>query len=426
MSAQGIAEMEKWANEVRALFNWLPVVIVTDGGTQPGHAVTSLLADGRIQVALAPEMIPGRAVGWHEMCHAIQLTVQHRIDNVLALCQDAYRVRGFDVTLVEPNLYLAKEEMACIFPESFMGQWGGAYHHPLYGDENASRDAAITTWFNSPASQQVRDWFLSLATWQPSVPAGGPVAPVIVETPAGPAGCDISSFQGSVNFDLLKTEVSFVLAKSSEGTGYRDPTFQRNWAEARRVGLTRGAYHFARPDLGTLAQEEAAYFLSSIRPIDAADLLALDYEVQWTGDVVGWCKAFLDLIQQMTGHKPLIYLNLSLVRNHDWSPVIAAGYPLWLALYDDQSNTVPSTPWPNVTMKQWTSSGTLAGVPSRVDLNTLFGGDLPVNDAEFLEKYNRLIQPNLTSTLDQMKAVETKTVLAARAAGEILAKTNLP
>jgi GH25 family lysozyme M1 (1,4-beta-N-acetylmuramidase) len=214
-------------------------------------------------------------------------------------------------------------------------------------------------------------------------------------------GCDIASYQGTVDFDLLKTEVAFVIAKSSEGTGYRDPTFPRNWSEAKRVGLVRGAYHFARPDLGTDAQDEAAYFLSSINPVDPGDLLALDYEVQWDGDVVGWCHSFLNLVRQMTGNTPLIYLNLSLVRGHDWTPVISDGYPLWLAAYDGQPDVVPATPWPSLAIKQWSSSGTLAGVPGRVDLNTAFGGGEDLNRQETLdlieEKYG------LTNTVAAVK-----------------------
>src|SRR5947209_2616222 len=129
-------------------------------------------------------------------------------------------------------------------------------------------------------------------------------------------GCDISSYQGTVDFDVLKGEVSFVIAKATEGTGYKDPTFDRNWREAKRVGLVRGAYHYAHPDLGTNADDEAAYFLSKVGPVVQNDLLALDYEVNWSGDVVGWCKAFLDHVRQTTGVTPLIYLNLSLVRGY--------------------------------------------------------------------------------------------------------------
>jgi GH25 family lysozyme M1 (1,4-beta-N-acetylmuramidase) len=214
-------------------------------------------------------------------------------------------------------------------------------------------------------------------------------------------GCDIASYQGQVDFDALKTEVAFVIAKSSEGTGYRDPTFLRNWDEARRVGLVRGAYHFARPDLGLQASDEASYFLGSVPAIDPGDLLGLDYEVSWGGDVVGWCLEWLELVRAATAIRPLIYLNLSLVRAHDWAPVVNRGYPLWLALYDGQPDVVPATPWPSVAIKQWTSSGTLAGVPGRVDLNTAFGGGEDLNEEQVLA----IIEKNYGLT-DTTKAIK--------------------
>lgn len=49
----------------------------------------------------------------------------------------------------------------------------------------------------------------------------------------------------------------------------------------------------------------------------------------------------------------------------------------------------------------------------------------PVTDQEFIEKYNRLIKPGVDGTDEAIKKVQEKTVLAVRAAGDILAKTNL-
>lgn len=190
-------------------------------------------------------------------------------------------------------------------------------------------------------------------------------------------GVDVASFQGHLDFDVLATKVAFIFAKCTEGTGFFDPTFNRNWTEAKRVGMRRGAYHFARPDLGLSASAEAAYFLSHLGPLGQDDELALDYEVVFN-DPVGWCLRWLNDVQAMTGKKPFIYLN----RSHmalDWSPVIAGGYPLWLAAYDGLPDLMPQTPWPSVTIKQWTSDGVIPGIPSlRVDLNTWFGEEMNI------------------------------------------------
>ena len=217
-------------------------------------------------------------------------------------------------------------------------------------------------------------------------------------------GCDVASYQGTIDFDALKAEAGFLIAKSSEGTGFTDPTFARNRAEARRVGMRFGAYHFARPDLGTTADNEAAFFLSHLDGKD--DMLALDYEVNFASPVP-WCNRFLDLVRTATGITPYIYLNLALVRGNDWGPVIEAGYPLWLADYDGSPDVVPQTPWPSLAMKQWTSDGSLPGIGGRVDLNVLYKEDDAdmVSKAEF-QAYQEDVRNSLTAIKDALWALQ--------------------
>lgn len=182
------------------------------------------------------------------------------------------------------------------------------------------------------------------------------------------AGADFSTYQAAPDFDQVKQQVAFVFIKATEGWGYADNQFDRSWAEAKRVQLIKGAYHFAHPELGNTPEDEADWFLNVVRPAPG-DLLGLDYEVDYA-DPVGWCTRFCDRVRALTGTSPYIYLNLSTVRGHDWTP--AMGYPLWLASYDGSPDFTPNLPWP-VAIKQWTSGGALAGVRGNVDLNTFFG-----------------------------------------------------
>ena len=43
----------------------------------------------------------------------------------------------------------------------------------------------------------------------------------------------------------------FAYVKATEGTGYRNPYFTQQYDGSYGVGMIRGAYHFARPDLGS-------------------------------------------------------------------------------------------------------------------------------------------------------------------------------
>lgn len=76
-----------------------------------------------------------------------------------------------------------------------------------------------------------------------------------------PKGHDVSSHQRNVKWpDARKKGARFVYVKATESTGYRNPYFAGQYSGARKAGLIRGAYHFARPDRSSGA-EQAAYFV---------------------------------------------------------------------------------------------------------------------------------------------------------------------
>lgn len=188
-------------------------------------------------------------------------------------------------------------------------------------------------------------------------------------------GNDISAFQGTIAWDLYAKNTNFVLMKASEGVGFTDAKFYEYQQEARKRSLPCGFYHFAHPELGNTPQAEAAYFLTTIGDLHAGEALALDYEVGYTGDVVGWCKAFLDEIQAKTGIKPFLYLNQALCTQYNWTPVITADYALWIAAYtgDPRNNDFNGGEWHTAAMQQWTDAQTVPGIADKVDGDVFFG-----------------------------------------------------
>lgn len=183
-------------------------------------------------------------------------------------------------------------------------------------------------------------------------------------------GNDISSYQGDPDFNLLVKNANFVMIKATEGSDYVNPNFQRDQSEARRVGLARGYYHFARPSTGTPPAAEVTHFLNTIGNLQEGEVLALDYEDTYTGDIVQWCKTFLDTVLALTGVHALIYLNKSLVRNNNWQAVADEGYGLWLACYD---NNLITGAWRMVDIQQWTNAQVVPGLPGKVDGDYFFG-----------------------------------------------------
>lgn len=189
-------------------------------------------------------------------------------------------------------------------------------------------------------------------------------------------GCDISHYQGMVDFDALRGHVAFGIAKATQGTTYVDPLCARNISEMVRVGIIPGAYHFAG---GGDPVTEANFFLDHVT-LPPGGLLFLDWEISYS-DPVGWCRSFLHRVEGRTGVKAPVYLNQSIVGNFPWAPVIADDYGLWLAQYDNNPASVAATKWPVVAFKQYTSRGSLPGIVGPVDLDVFYG------DAAALAKY---------------------------------------
>lgn len=195
-------------------------------------------------------------------------------------------------------------------------------------------------------------------------------------------GIDVSSYQGEPNFDTLKSSVDFVLIKSSFGcpdpgqtvAQYRDPEFNRNESESRRVGLLRGFYHYCYPEVND-PKPEVDQFLNVVGVPLAGELLALDFEEPTTKDVVAWCKSFLDeLSGRLNGYKPLLYIDQDRANKYDWSSVINAGYGLWLAQWDFNPDAPmnPNTPWPELAFRQYSDRETVGGV-TPVDGDVFYG-----------------------------------------------------
>ncbi len=187
-------------------------------------------------------------------------------------------------------------------------------------------------------------------------------------------GNDVSSWQGQIDWDVYKNNSNFVIIRSSYGDGYTDTQFIRNQSEARRVGLPLGYYHYSYAQYNT-ATAEANWFLKTLGQLREGEILVLDFEEHYPGDVVGWCKSFLDECYSKTGVKPLIYLNQSQTQAYNWKPVIDGGYGLLVAAYtyDPNNNNFQKGTWQIVSAQQWTNKQAVPGIVGPVDGDVFFG-----------------------------------------------------
>lgn len=261
-----------------------------------------------------------------------------------------------------------------------------------------------------------------------SVPVSSPPSPT-PDPPSVLMGADISNWQGAlVDFDLMKTACQFVVIKATEGIGFVDPEFARNWSESKRVGLVRGAYHFAHPEDNDPVAE-ADYFCNTVT-FETGDFVWLDWETAVPAgfDIVQWCRKWLDRVKQNVNIAGVVYLNQAEVDGHDWRAVIDADYGLSLADYEDPLN---DTPWPVVAFRQYTSHGAVPGVAGAVDLDIFYGdltalakygkagNDMDYNDLNAILS-QKLGDPNfdLANTIKALKDVDSKQDAAARAGAQ--------
>lgn len=191
-------------------------------------------------------------------------------------------------------------------------------------------------------------------------------------------GIDISNHQAGLNIAAVPCD--FIILKATEGTTFVDKYCDGFYQKAKSLGKKLGVYHFATGS--SSGQAEADFFLKNVQGYVGEAILVLDWEAKAVKKGVGYAKAFLDRVYEKTGVKPLIYMSNSVIREYDWSSVVAADYGLWNAGYYAGYQTMgynPDapliggvSPWPMAAIYQYTSSGRLPGWNDNLDLNVAY------------------------------------------------------
>ena len=196
-----------------------------------------------------------------------------------------------------------------------------------------------------------------------------------------PEGVDTSHYQHSPSLDwsaVRNSGVRFAFLKATEGSSYTDPWFAADWAATKKVGIYHGAYHFARPSVGSAATQ-AKYFVSRIGTQTSPGTLppVLDLEATGglsSGQLITWTQQWLTAVAQLTGRTPMIYVSPAFWKYNLANSTAFHDYPLWIANYGVSQPTVPGG-WPTWTFWQGSSSGRVPGISGNVDTD-VFNGSL--------------------------------------------------
>jgi len=188
----------------------------------------------------------------------------------------------------------------------------------------------------------------------------------------GVHGIDVSRHNSQINWKRVRqmeadgVRLQFVFIKATEGATLTDRHFAKNWREARKSGLRRGAYHFYHPTRDPQKQANSFIKRVDLEPGDFAPVL--DFEVingQPKNKVIDGLRLWLELVEDHYNVRPIIYTNGNLYRNYIKGNL--DDYPLWIA---DYSNTHLRDYNPDkLYLWQHNQSGWVQGIRGRVDFN---------------------------------------------------------
>lgn len=189
------------------------------------------------------------------------------------------------------------------------------------------------------------------------------------------SGIDVSKWQGSIDWNQVAgSGVSFAFIRVNHGLDDIDERFAYNWAEARRVGIARGAYQYFLPNEDAVAQ--ADLFLERMGPLEPGDLPPV-LDVENTGGgmspsaVAAQVGRWMDRVEPALGVKPIIYTGKYFWQDNVQSSDFA-DHPLWIAYWNVTCPDLPDQ-WSDWLFHQTSDSGSVPGITGPVDTDVFNG-----------------------------------------------------
>ena len=192
---------------------------------------------------------------------------------------------------------------------------------------------------------------------------------------------DVSRWQGCIDWDKVKASgkvkgvmlkavsTNYKLSKRKDGL-YIDPTFERNYAECKRVGLPVGVYYYTYATDKEMADAELALLKTALTgktfelpiSVDVEDNKIKKLSTQALTDLAAYALATVE----HWGFYALLYVGLCFAQTELYMGGAALKpYDVWLAAYRTKK---PAPGWP-FGMWQYTSTARVPGVSGNVDLS---------------------------------------------------------
>ena len=191
-------------------------------------------------------------------------------------------------------------------------------------------------------------------------------------------GVDVSAYQGEIDWETLASQdISFAFIKATEGSTFADRNFAFNLEQARRTGLSVGAYHFFSYDSPGAAQAEN--FISNVVPFEG--MLPPVIDLEFYGDkaknpparsqVDAELTVMIDILTEYYGMSPIIYAT-----EKSYKLYLESSYEdcdIWIRNVITNPHISDDRPW---TFWQFTNRGRMAGyngAEKYIDINVFCG-----------------------------------------------------
>lgn len=187
-------------------------------------------------------------------------------------------------------------------------------------------------------------------------------------------GIDVSSHQGVINWEQVKSQVDFAIIRCGFGVNkpeYDDKQFIYNANECTRLGIPFGVYLYSYASNIENAKSEAEHTLRLIQNYKLEypvfyDVEDPQYQAGLSNDILTQiCTTYCDAMEQ-AGYYVGIYSSLSWFRTKLNSKELNR-FDKWVAQWNqvDQADFIHG-------MWQYTSDGRVAGINGRVDMDIAY------------------------------------------------------
>lgn len=183
-------------------------------------------------------------------------------------------------------------------------------------------------------------------------------------------GIDVSRYQGTINWaQVAASGVKFAFVRIGTtygGTPNLDPTFAYNVQQAQANGIKVGAYMYSYATNVEMATVEAMLTIQWLDSLNIGLQLPVVYDVEdkchtkmSTVDLYNMINTYCILIDN-AGYTPMVYT----YKNFYTGKLGTSPWDKWMAQYGPSLNTNET-----VAFWQYSSSGSVPGIGTRVDMN---------------------------------------------------------